>query len=93
MKLSDDTADRLLDLLSTDDDFRAKFQQDPRCALASIGHAPASDAKTVEGAWTCMTVSALASKETIAKSRTELRRMLVSSQVGYQPIALAVRKS
>ena len=44
MKLSDDTADRLLDLLSTDDDFRAKFQQDPRSALASIGHAPASDA-------------------------------------------------
>lgn len=88
MKLTDDTADRLLDKLSTDDEFRAKFQQDPRAALASIGHEPAADPNVVEGAWTCCNVDALASKEDIAKARGQLRSMLVSSQMGYQPIAL-----
>lgn len=88
MKLADDTADRLLDLLSTDDDFRAKFQQDPRAALASIGHAPAADQNVVEGAWMCCKVASLASKEDIARARGQLRSMLVSSQMGYQPISL-----
>ena len=92
MKLSGETADRLLDKLSSDDDFRAKFAADPRQALADVGHAPAKDPNQVEGAWTCMQVSSLASKEAIRNGRDELRRMLVASSMGHQPISLQTQR-
>jgi putative modified peptide len=88
MKLSDETADKLLDRLSSDDEFRAQFVKDPRKALAAVGHAPAADEKISEGSWSCLAVSSLASKETIRASRDELRKQLVTAKAGANPITL-----
>lgn len=92
-QLSEDTVDSLLDKLSSDDAFRELFQKDPRQALAAVGHAPSADKSVAEGAWMCMGVDQLASKEAIQASRDVLRKQLVSSKVGYQPISLEVSKA
>ncbi|WP_115560957.1 NHLP-related RiPP peptide [Xanthomonas arboricola] len=73
------TADRLLELLSTDDDFRDCFQCNPAQALAQIGAAGASADNAVPAvgdAYYCMTTNQLASKEDIALARTELQSYL-----------------
>ncbi|MCC8446540.1 NHLP-related RiPP peptide [Xanthomonas translucens] len=74
-----DIADRLLELLSSDDAFRASFQENPVAALASLGYKPADQelaadpAPPKQGApFYCMTSQQLASKEEIAKARKEL---------------------
>jgi len=91
-QLSEETVDSLLDKLSSDDKFRDLFQKDPREALAAVGHKPAADRSVAEGAWMCMSVDQLASKEAIKASRDVLRKQLVSSKVGHQPISLEVSK-
>ena len=79
-------ADRLLDLLSTDDGFRDRFQRDHLSALAEIGYVPQEP-----GAMTaCGLVAAarpeplrdckvkqLASKEAIQEAKHEIRAMLL----------------
>lgn len=87
-KLSDESAAALLDKLSSDDDFRALFQKDPRQALAAVGHKPAADASVDEGLWSCLSVSKLASKADIRASRDTLRKQLVTAQAGAHPITL-----
>lgn len=89
-KLSEDTVDALLDKLSSDDDFRARFQKDPRQALASVGHAAARDAGVEDGAWACMSVNQLASKEAIKASRDALRTQLLAEKAAQPPISLEV---
>ena len=89
-KLSEETVNALLDKLSSDDDFRAKFQSDPRAALASLGHKPALSAGAdAKGAWTCMSVKELASKDAIRKSRDALRTQLTSDNAAFNPISLS----
>ena len=90
--LSETTVDALLDKLSSDDKFRDLFQKDPRQALAAVGHTPAADKSVSEGAWLCLDVGQLASKEAIKASRDVLRKQLASSKVSHQPIALEVAK-
>ncbi|MDX1529440.1 MAG: NHLP-related RiPP peptide [Gammaproteobacteria bacterium] len=76
-------ADRLLDLLSTDDEFRAAFKDNPAAALSTLGY---QDAEThagkkslVEGeAFYCMTTRELASKEEILEAREELKAHLTA---------------
>lgn len=92
MNISDETADKLLDRLGSDDDFRALFQKDPRQALAAVGHAPAADSSVEEGAWSCMSVSSLASKEQIRASRDTMRKHLVSARASAVPISLDVSR-
>jgi|EndMetStandDraft_6_1072998.scaffolds.fasta_scaffold206983_1 putative modified peptide len=89
-------ADRLLDLLSTDDAFRELFSSDPQAALAQVGYRPeplksatgiAPDAstaglKTVDG---CCTVKALASKEAIVQARDAIRAMLLAGMAQTPP--------
>ena len=91
-KLSEDTVDTLLDKLSSDDGFRDQFQKDPRQALAAIGHAPAKDAAVDDGAWACMDVKQLASKEAIQASRDALRTQLLAEKGAQHPISLEVAK-
>ncbi|KAA8919623.1 NHLP-related RiPP peptide [Xanthomonas sacchari] len=74
-----DIADRLLELLSTDDAFRTTFQENPAAALASLGYAPAAQALANDASppkqgapFYCMTSQQLASKEEIAQARAEL---------------------
>ena len=67
-------ARRLLQLLSSDDDYRANFHRDPVAALAQIGYTDAT-------AGQCMSFSdgaTLASKESISSASTRLESMLVS---------------
>ena len=92
-KLSEDTVDSLLDKLSSDDTFREQFQKDPRSALAAVGHEPSADASVAEGAWMCMGVSQLASKEAIKASRDALRKQMLSAKAGYNPVSLEVKKA
>lgn len=64
-------ADRLLNLLGTDDDYRALFQRNPRSALTQVGHVLARDEE-------CFFGVVLASKECICEARAEIRTMLMS---------------
>lgn len=92
-KLSEDTVDALLDKLSSDDSFRNLFQKDPRAALAAVGHEPSADAKVSEGAWLCMDVNQLASKDAIRASRDALRQQMLASRSGFSPISLEMKKA
>lgn len=80
-------ADRLLDLLSTDDGFRDRFQRDHLSALAEIGYAPQEPgAMTACGLavpaqaepFADCKVKQLASKESISNARVEIRNMLLN---------------
>lgn len=79
-------ADRLLDLLGTDDLFRERFQRDPLAALRTIGYEPpapvrvtacgASAATQPEPFADCK-VHELAAKDVIRAARGEIRNMLL----------------
>jgi putative modified peptide len=71
--LSAAQADALLDLLSTDDNFRSLFSTDPRQALADIGYiVPEHDQPA------CLKIESLASKEEFQQSRGALKQHLTS---------------
>jgi putative modified peptide len=74
--LAPGVASRLVDLLASDDGFRAKFQDDPHTALADLGHASvAGEPSGVE----CICLKpgqALASKEAFARDRERLQTAL-----------------
>ena len=90
-KLSEEIVDALLKKLGSDDAFRDLFQENPRKALASLGHQAALKASDAdEGIWMCMTTSKLANKEAIRASHDELRKQLLTSQAGQHPITLQV---
>jgi putative modified peptide len=75
-KLSPSVADKLLHKLSTDDDFRAAFEQNPRAALSSIGHDTPEEHVGVEGKDPVMHFATLkgglASKQKIAAAKEQL---------------------
>jgi putative modified peptide len=87
-------ADRLLDLLSTDDSFRERFEHDPRAALHEIGYESPMPAKMTacgslpapdpEALIDCK-VENLATKEAIAAARDEIRAMLTSGMAQTPP--------
>ena len=92
--LSPEVADRLLDLLSTDDAFRERFQTDPLAALYTLGYqspepgrmtacglAPAA---VLEPFASCR-VENLADKEVIRASRSEIRTMLTAGLAQTAP--------
>ena len=68
--MSAQAADRLLDLLCSDDAYRALFQRDPRTALAQVGHQIAANES-------CTVDITLASKQAIFAARAEIRGMLL----------------
>ncbi len=82
--LDAEIADRLLDLLSTDDSFRARFQEDHLSALSTLGYAPPKAQMTACGLtlskpepFADCKVHDLASKEVISSARSEIKAMLV----------------
>lgn len=84
-------AKRLLDLLSTDDDFRDLFQRDAHAALVHAGYeAPAGAESTPEiSGGACMQLSGseqLASKDEISRDRAKLESSLAMIQ-GFIGIA------
>jgi putative modified peptide len=87
--LSEELVDKLLDKLSSDNEFRAVFQKSPRIALAYLGHDAAAYASdTDKGAWACMHCTKLASAEDIKKSRDALRKQFLSVKGKFNPISL-----
>jgi putative modified peptide len=91
-KMPEAIIDSLLDRLGTDDEFRACFAADARTALVSLGFAPAADSSIVRGAWTCIQVTELASKEAIQASREIIRRQLVLQSAAQMPISLQAQQ-
>jgi putative modified peptide len=90
--LSEELVDKLLDKLSSDNEFRAVFQKSPRIALAYLGHDAAAYASdTDKGAWACLHCKELASPAAIKKSRVELRKQLLSSKARFNPVSLELR--
>lgn len=75
-KLDKKTAHKLLDKLSSDDDFRAAFEASPHEALAQLGWEPEPAAQTglvAGGGGACLAAGVtLAPKETIADDRDAL---------------------
>lgn len=93
-------ADKLLDLLGTDNEFRRLFKKDPQAALAQVGHPEAKAAvaalrkgppfkppgppPVVPPTAECCQVQRIAPKATIIKARSALKDMLMGGLV-YSP--------
>jgi putative modified peptide len=84
--LGEHVADRLLDLLSTDDEFRALFVRDTKAAMEIAGYIH-EDATAAHPAF-CYVVTNLASKDDIVRERQKLKRALNSIQDFACPKAL-----
>ena len=92
-QLSEELVDKLLDKLSSDNEFRTVFQKSPRIALAYLGHDAAAYASdTDKGAWACMSVEKLASAADIKKSRDVLRKQLLTANAKMNPVTLEAVK-
>lgn len=74
-KMDAKVAEKLLQLLSTDDLFRKQFVEDPANALNKVGH---KDKEGFEPFAACSRVQNLASKEAIAEAHDELMEMLTA---------------
>ena len=72
-----DVADRLLDLLSSDDDFRALFQKDPHAALVQAGYEPVAGEPSGGECMQLAPGATLASKAQIASDREKLQGLMV----------------
>ena len=90
-QLPDSIIDALLDKLGNDDTFRAQFATDPRVALAGLGFEPAADPRITRGAWECLTVDELASKEEIRAASEVMRRRFSAKAFVFFPFAIGIR--
>ena len=82
-QLSEKTIDAVLDKLSSDDDFRARFQKNPREATRSLGIEDAAIDSLPEAP-----VEKLADKKAFAGSRDKVRKQLVDARTPFHPISL-----
>ena len=88
-EFSDELVDKMLDKLSSDNEFRDVFLKSPRIALAYLGHEGAMNASpSDQGAWSCLQCKQLASPEVIKASRDVLRQHLLSERAAYTPVRL-----
>ena len=88
-EISEELADKLLDKLSSDNEFRQVFERNPRIALAYLGHEGASNAgPNDQGAWSSLQCKQLASAEAIKDSHDKLRLQLIGSMASLKPIRL-----
>ena len=94
-------ADRLLDLLSTDNAFRRLFKKDPQAALAQVGHPEAKaavaalkkgEATPMRTTASCCQVQSIAPKASVMRARDELKTMFTSG-LAYTPPALEASSS
>ena len=85
VKLAENTVDALLDRLSSDDDFRARFQRNPRTATQSLGTNDAA-ADVLPDA----PIASLADKGTFHRARNAVRKQLLEAQGPFNPITLEI---
>lgn len=81
--LDPQVADRLLDLLSSDDAFRSLFMSNPREALAQVGFV--NETELASPHFCFGGISKLASKAQIAGAQEEIRKMLISGLAYHTP--------
>lgn len=86
-------AGKLLDKLSTDNEFRRLFKKDPKSALVQAGYKlPKGDTAALaelERTCCCMAVQSIAPKAEVIKARDALHSMLTAG-LGMTPIQLNV---
>ena len=83
---SSEFADKLLDLLSSDDSFRAAFDHNPRAALHTLGYSTPVADRDVRGVDTVLCLynsKPLASKETIRAARADLKNQMTSAASAF----------
>lgn len=92
-QISEQLVDKLLDKLSSDNEFRTVFQKNPRVALAYLGHEGAINAGPKDqGLWSCAQCAELASPEAIKSARNQIRMDLLTSMAKQTPVTLDVAK-
>jgi putative modified peptide len=69
-------AEKMLDRLSNDDDFRAYFQKDARGALSFLGYEEPAGTPNDDSALMCMRCESMPSKKAFAESREAFRKQL-----------------
>ena len=69
---------KLLDKLSTDNEFRRLFKKDAGAALAKVGYKVEAGATSAGGCMQLKTTDRIASKEKIVRDRAKLERTLNS---------------
>lgn len=85
-------AGKLLDKLSTDNEFRRLFKKDPKAALISVGYKEPLETGTggkQRRIYDCCTVDRIAPKANIIKARESLQALLTSG-LALSPIHLNV---
>lgn len=83
-------AGKLLDKLSTDNEFRRLFKKDPKAALSSVGYKePKAATAGVKQVYDCCGVDSIAPKADIVKARDALLQTFVAG-LGQSPIQLNV---
>lgn len=88
-------AGKLLDKLSTDNEFRRLFKKDPKAALISVGYKePLEDGTSGKRRriYDCCTVDRIAPKADIIKARAALLELLLAGMM-QSPIQLNVASS
>jgi len=89
-------ADKLLDLLGTDNEFRRLFKKDPGAALVKAGYKlPKGDSAAAENLQRLhgrLQVEKIAPKAAVQKARQEIKTSLIS-ELAMQPIQLNVPSS
>ena len=84
-------AGKLLDKLSTDNEFRRLFKKDPKAALIQAGHkvpkGDAAAAASFEQLAACAQVVNIATKTDIVKARQEIMANLTAG-LSHQPVQL-----
>jgi putative modified peptide len=71
-------ADKLLDRLSSDDDFRTYFQKDTRGALSFLGYDEPAGTPSNDSALKCMRCESMPDKKVFTQSRDAYRKQLTS---------------
>jgi len=86
-------ASKLLDKLSTDNEFRRLFKKDPRAALIQAGYklpkGDAAAAEQLDHVCGCMSIQNIAPKAAILKARESLQAYFTAG-LGMSPIHLNV---
>ena len=82
-KLSEKTIDALLDKLAGDDEFRGRFQANPRAATRSLGTRDPAIESLPE-----TPITGLADKAAFSKSRATVRQRLIDAKAPFEPISL-----
>ncbi|MDR6842027.1 NHLP-related RiPP peptide [Pseudoxanthomonas sacheonensis] len=85
-------AGKLLDKLSTDNEFRRLFKKDPKAALSSVGYKEPQGGTGLKRIYDCCKIDRIAPKAAIVEARAALLDSMTKG-LGQSPIQLNVASS